>query len=350
MTRKCNRPAMSCEHHHTVIIAEAGVNHCGDPDMAMRMVDAAADAGADYVKFQTFNPALLVSAKARLADYQSRNLGADGKSGGQLEMLSRLRLSESDHYRLIDRCRSRGIRFLSTPFDDESTVFLASLNLDYWKIPSGEMLNVPYLERIASYKGHVLMSTGMCTDDDIEASLRVLTSAGQPVDRITLLHCNTMYPTPMCDVNLNVLQTMRDRFGLPVGYSDHTAGIEVPVAAVALGARVIEKHFTLDRSLPGPDHRASLEPDELKAMVSAIRNIELALGSGKKTVTESEKANRTAARKSIVAAVDIKAGEPFTYTNLTTRRPGDGISPLRWHEMMTLKAPRDFSAGEQIVL
>lgn len=330
---------------HTVIIAEAGVNHCGDIDLALKLVDEAADAGVDYVKFQTFNPSRLVTGKALMADYQSKNTGS---RGGQLEMLEKLRLSEEDHFTIIDRCIRRGIKFLSTPFDDESTAFLATLGLDYWKIPSGEINNVPYLEQIASYGGHVLMSTGMCGEGDIDAALTILADAGQPLDRITLLHCNTMYPTPMCDVNLRAMQAMRDRFGMPVGYSDHTLGIEVPIAAVALGAHVIEKHFTLDRNLPGPDHKASLIPGELKSMVDAIRNIEMALGSCSKAVTPSEKANITAARKSIVAARNIAAGERFSAENLTTRRPGDGISPLRWHEIMTLKASRDFSEGEQI--
>ncbi len=330
---------------HTVIIAEAGVNHCGDIDLALKLVDEAADAGVDYVKFQTFNPSRLVTGKALMADYQSKNTGS---RGGQLEMLEKLRLSKEDHFTIMDRCTKRGIKFLSTPFDDESTAFLATLGLDYWKIPSGEVNNVPYLEQIASYGGHILMSTGMCGEDDIDAALTILADAGQPLDRITLLHCNTMYPTPMCDVNLRAMQAMRGRFGMPVGYSDHTLGIEVPIAAVALGAHVIEKHFTLDRNLPGPDHKASLTPGELKSMVDAIRNIEMALGSCSKAVTPSEKANITAARKSIVAARNIAAGERFSAENLTTRRPGDGISPLRWHEIMTLKASRDFSEGEQI--
>jgi len=333
---------------HTVIIAEAGVNHCGNIDTALRLVDAAAEAGADYVKFQTFKASALVSPEAAMAGYQISSTGGSYRS--QLDMLRELELTHNDHYRIAEHCDASGIKFLSTSFDDESTRFLASLGLDFWKIPSGEVLNVPYLETIASMKGHVLMSTGMCSESDIAAALDVLTAAGQPREQITLLHCNTMYPTPMSDVNLRVLGTLRRRFGLPVGYSDHTIGIEVPVAAVALGATVVEKHFTLDRNLPGPDHKASLVPEELKAMVHAVRNIEAALGSDTKCVTSSEAANITAARKSIVASRHIRRGELFSADNLTTRRPGDGLSPMHWHEILNTAAPRDFAAGEQIRL
>lgn len=338
---------MSSQSGHTIIIAEAGVNHCGSLDRALKLIDAAAEAGADYVKFQTFIASELVSADTSLAEYQKHNTGS---SGGQLEMLRSLELSHDDHYRLADHCKDCGIKFLSTAFDKESTAFLASLGLDYWKIPSGEILNTPYLQQIASYKGQVLMSTGMCATADIEAALQILADAGQPREKISLLHCNTMYPTPMHDVNLRAIPAMRRHFGLPTGYSDHTLGVEVPIAAVALGATIIEKHFTLDRNLPGPDHKASLIPDELKSMVKAIRNIEQALGSADKHITHSEAININAARKSIVASRDIRCGERFSAENLTTRRPGNGISPLRWNELLTLTATRDFAAGEQITL
>ncbi len=332
---------------HTLIIAEAGVNHCGSLDMAKRLVDAAADAGADYVKFQTFEASKLVGADAAMADYQKANTGSNDS---QLNMLRSLQLSRDDHFALIDHCRKRNIKFMSTAFDDISTEFLSSLKLDFWKIPSGEITNVPYLRRIAAERARVIMSTGMCDDSDIEAALHVLEAAGQPMHLVTLLHCNTMYPTPMTDVNLRAMVEMSHRFRLPVGYSDHTQGIEVPVAAVALGATVIEKHFTLDHSLPGPDHKASLLPHQLKDMVEAIRNIELALGTATKRVTPSEAANRAVARKSIVAARHIAKGEPFTEENITTRRPGSGISPLLWDKILTLTATKDFDAGQQIVL
>ena len=328
---------------HTVIIAEAGVNHCGDIDLALKLVDEAADAGVDYVKFQTFNPSRLVTGKALMADYQSKNTGS---RGGQLEMLEKLRLSKEDHFTIMDRCTKRGIKFLSTPFDDESTAFLATLGLDYWKIPSGEVNNVPYLEQIASYGGHVLMSTGMCGMEEIRQAVDCLKKAGTP--EITLLHCNTEYPTPMEDVNLKAMITMEKEFCLPVGYSDHTRGIEIPVAAAALGACVLEKHFTLDRGMEGPDHQASLEPEELKAMVTAVRNVEEALGSGKKEPSQSEQKNRAVARKSIVAKCRIKKGERFSEENLTVKRPGTGISPMRWPELMGQTADRDYAEDELI--
>lgn len=332
---------------HTIIIAEAGVNHCGSLDMAKRLVDAAANAGADYVKFQTFEASKLVGADATMADYQKENTG---RNESQLDMLCRLQLSHEDHLTLIDHCRERNIKFMSTAFDEESTEFLASLKLDFWKIPSGEITNVPYLRRIAAERSRVIMSTGMCDYSDIEAALIILEAAGQPMELVTLLHCNTMYPTPMADVNLRAMVEMGQHFGLPTGYSDHTLGIEVPVAAVALGATVIEKHFTLDCTLPGPDHKASLMPDQLKDMVSAIRNIEKALGSASKCVTDSESANRDVARKSIVAARPIAKGERFTEENLTTHRPGTGLSPMMWDKLLTLTATDDFAAGQQIVL
>lgn len=330
---------------HTLIIAEAGVNHNGSIELARRLVDAAVEARADIVKFQTFVPELIVSATAAKADYQARNCGA-GET--QLDMLRRISLTYDEHRELMSYCAARGIEYLSTAFDLPSVDFLHELGCRLWKIPSGEITNYPYLVRIASYGRPVIMSTGMCSVADIDAAIDTLTGAGLPRRLITLLHCNTQYPTPMADVNLLAMQAMRERYGLPVGYSDHTPGIEVPVAAVALGAPVIEKHFTLSRTMDGPDHRASLEAAELAAMVSAIRNIELALGSPDKHVSDSERPNSAVARKSIVAACDIRRGDIFSDTNLTARRPGDGLSPMLWPRLIGRPAPRDYAAGEQI--
>lgn len=329
------------------IIAEAGVNHNGSLDLALELVDAAADAGADYVKFQTFRADKLVTRSAHTAEYQKKNMGG---GDSQYQMLRQLELSEDDHRAIIQRCRERGISFLSTAFDLESVDFLASLGMDVWKIPSGEITNYPYLCKIASKKGSVIMSTGMCTMADVAAALKALKDHGQPMDRVTLLHCTTEYPAPMEDVNLLAMRAMHEEFGLPTGYSDHTRGIEVPVAAAALGAVVIEKHFTLDRDLPGPDHKASLEPQELKAMVDAIRNIELALGTGQKAVSQSEAKNIAIARKSIVAAMPIKRGELLTDENLSVKRPGDGLSPMLWESVVGTRAIRDFNTDEKIEL
>ncbi len=333
---------------HTIIIAEAGVNHGGSLDMALRLVDAAAEAGADYVKFQTFKAEALVSGTAPLARYQSENMG--DAAGSQLQMLRRLELSVADHSAVMARCSERGIKFLSTAFDLGSIEFLASLGMDFWKVPSGEITNYPYLRAIARHGGKVVMSTGMATIDEIAEAVDVLTANGLNRHDITLMHCNTQYPTPMADVNLLAIGRMRSRLGLEVGYSDHTLGIEVPVAAVALGATVIEKHFTLDKSLPGPDHKASLSPAELKAMISAIRNIDLALGDGNKRVTDSERENRAVARKSIVAAKHIRKGEILTDDNLTAKRPGTGLSPMLWPSVVGTRAVRDFAPDEQIAL
>ncbi len=330
----------------TIIIAEAGVNHNGSLDIAKQLVDAAAEAGADYVKFQTFRAENLLAKDASLADYQRQNLGHE--SGGQYEMLKKLELCESDHFELLEYCRQKGIKFLSTAFDLESVAFLKSLNLDFWKIPSGEVTNYPYLKAIAQYKGKVVMSTGMCTLEDINNALSVLTRFGTERKNITLLHCNTEYPTPFTDVNLRAIVEMRRIFGTKVGYSDHTVGIEVPVAAVALGAEIIEKHFTLSHRMSGPDHVASLEPEELKSMVKSVRNIELALGSETKEVTESERKNIEAARKSLVASKPIKKGEIFDESNLCAKRPGSGISPMRWEEIVGRKATRDYDTDELI--
>lgn len=330
-----------------IIIAEAGVNHNGDYEMAKRMVVAAKNAGADYIKFQTAIPKEVISKFAVMADYQKNNVG---KEESQLEMCEKIHLPLSAYKSLKEYCDEVGIKFMSTPFDLVSIDTLAELDMDYMKIPSGEITNLPYLRKIAKLGISVIMSTGMCEPDEIESALNVLTDNGLKKGDIILLHCNTEYPTPMCDVNLKAMLEMRDRFGVRVGYSDHTKGIEVPVAAVALGAEVIEKHFTLDKTLPGPDHVASLEPSELKAMVDAIRNVEMALGNGHKHVTDSERKNISIARKSIVAAHDIKAGDLFTEDNITVKRPGDGISPMMWDEVIGKHAKRDFQEDELIEL
>jgi len=328
-----------------LIIAEAGVNHNGDLDVARRLIDSAAVAGADVVKFQTFNADRLVTRKARKAEYQIRTT-SEGES--QHDMIRRLELQPEMHHVLMEHCRARGIAFLSTPFDNESVDFLAALGIDRFKVPSGEVTNLPYLRRIGRHGKSVMLSTGMCTLGEIEAALDVLERAGTPRSRITILHCNTEYPTPMCDVNLRAMQSVRYAFDVAVGYSDHTVGIEVPVAAVALGATIIEKHFTLDRTMPGPDHKASLEPDEFKAMVAAIRNIELALGTGRKLPSPSEIKNKEIARKSIVAARPIRAGEHFTEENLAVKRPGTGVSPMRWDEVIGRRAGRAYATDELI--
>ena len=332
----------------TIIIAEAGVNHNGSMEMAKAMVDVAADAGVDYIKFQTFKSELLVTSQAQQADYQKRQ--AKEEDNSQLSMLRKLELSEENHYELIDYCNERGVKFLSTAFDFKSLEFLSFLNLDFWKIPSGEITNYPYLKKIAQTHLPVVMSTGMCTNEDIERALNVIVNNGVSIKDIILLHCNTQYPTPYSDVNLRAMAEMRERFGVKVGYSDHTEGIDVPIAAVALGACVIEKHFTLDRTLPGPDHRASLEPHELKRMVEAIRNVETALGRANKQVTSSESVNIIAARKSIVASTKIQQGELFTEDNLTVKRPGNGLSPMLWDEVIGKTAYRDFNVDELIEL
>ena len=335
--------------NHTLIIAEAGVNHNGSLDLAKQLVDKAAEAGVDYVKFQTFKSEKLVTKSARQADYQQKNLGSK-EGDSQLAMLKKLELSVEDHYVLIEYCRQKSVKFLSTAFDFDSIDFLHSLDLGLWKIPSGEITNYPYLKKIAQYGEPVILSTGMSEMEDIAAAINVLMKFGLKREQITILHCNTEYPTPFADVNLKAMQQIRDEFQVKVGYSDHTKGIEVPIAAVALGAQVIEKHFTLDKNMEGPDHKASLEPDELKAMVSDIRNIELAIGEGKKTASASEKKNIGIVRKSIVAACDIKKGEALTEENLTVKRPGTGISPMRWEDVIGTKAIRDFNEDELIAL
>lgn len=325
------------------IIAEAGVNHNGDIELARKMVDAAHTAGADYIKFQTFVPEKLVSRYASKADYQKNNTNSQES---QLEMLRALAFTQEDFIQLQRYCGQVGIGFLSTPFDLESIQFLNQLQMDFWKLPSGEITNLPYLEAIAHTHKKVVMSTGMCELAEIRDAIQILESNG--AGEITLLHCNTEYPTPFCDVNLRAMKQMEEVFRKPVGYSDHTIGIEVPIAAAALGAEVIEKHFTLDKQMKGPDHKASLEPDELKQMVQAIRNIEISLGDGQKRRTHSEEKNCQAARKSIVAKREIREGELFSEENLSIKRPGSGISPMHWHEMIGQKAQRDYKEDELI--
>ena len=324
------------------IIAEAGVNHNGSFDLACKLAAAAKAAGADCIKFQTFKSENLVSHTAQKAEYQKNTTG----EGSQVDMLKKLELSYEEFLALKDYCDKVGICFLSTPFDFESIEFLNSIDMPFWKIPSGEVTNYPYLAAVAKTGKPVVMSTGMCDMTEIQDAIDVLREHG--AKSVKLLHCNTEYPTPLEDVNLRAMQTMKDAFGLEVGYSDHTKGIEVPVAAVALGATVIEKHFTLDRNMEGPDHKASLEPDELEKMVSSIRNIEKALGNGDKTPSPSEKKNIVVARKSIVAAKKIKAGEILTAENVTVKRPGTGISPMEWNKVLNTKAVRDFDEDELI--
>ena len=331
-----------------LIIAEAGVNHNGSMKIAKQLVDAAVEAGVDIIKFQTFQAEKLVSKAAKQAEYQKKNIG-DGNDS-QYEMLKKLELSKENHEELIIYCKKKGIRFWSTAFDFESMDYLHSLNLGLWKIPSGEITNYPFIRKIASYGEDVIMSTGMCETKDIQNAMDVLLRYGIRKEQITLLHCNTQYPTPYQDVNLNAMTSIKHEFDIQVGYSDHTPGIEVTIAAVALGATVIEKHFTIDRNLPGPDHKASLEPHELKAMVSAIRHIEQALGDGIKRVSDSEKANVSVARKSIVAACTIKKGDLLTEENLTVKRPGSGLSPMLWDEVIGTIAIKDYEEEDMIIL
>lgn len=333
---------------HVLIIAEAGVNHNGSLEFAKQLIDKAVEAGVDIIKFQTFKSEKLVSKAAKQAEYQQRNIGK--KDEGQLAMLKKLELSQADHEELIAYCNEKNIRFFSTAFDMDSIDYLHSLNMGLWKIPSGEITNYPYLRKIAQYKEPVILSTGMCELADIEAALNVLLVFGVKKEQITILHCNTEYPTPFADVNLKAMLEIGDKFNVQIGYSDHTKGIEVPIAAVALGATVIEKHFTLDKNMEGPDHKASLEPEELKAMVSAIRNIEQAIGTGHKTISESERKNIEIARKSIVAARPIKAGELFTEENLTVKRPGNGINPMRWNDVVGTRAIQSFNEEDPIQL
>lgn len=329
----------------TLIIAEAGVNHNGDINNAIKLIDIAVEAGVDYIKFQTFKAEKLVSKNAKKADYQIQNM--EGEEDSQYAMLKKLELSLQDHETLINYCKSKGIRFFSTAFDLDSLQYLKDIGLDLAKIPSGEITNLPYLRKAAKLFSKVILSTGMSTMDDISSAVGVFRAEG--VTDITILHCNTEYPTPMEDVNLKAMLAIRDQFQTEVGYSDHTLGIEIPIAAVALGASVIEKHFTLDKSMPGPDHAASLEPVELINMVAAIRNIEYAMtGNGLKAPSQSELKNIEVARKSIVAARGIKKGELLSEYNLAVKRPGTGISPMRWDEIIGKIAIRNFDEDDLI--
>jgi len=325
------------------IIAEAGVNHNGSIQLAYKLIDAASAAGADSVKFQTFKAENLVSKNAQKAAYQKQ---ATNQLESQLSMLKKLELDSNAHKKLINYCKKKNIIFLSTPFDHESIDLLNELEIQIFKIPSGEITNLTYLRHIGSLGKEVILSTGMSTLEEIEEALIILTSAGTSKENITILHANTMYPTPMEDVNLRAMKTIQDKFGVAVGYSDHTLGIEVDIAAVAMGATIIEKHFTLDKTMDGPDHKSSISPDELKAMVSSIRNIEKALGSSIKKPSKSEKPNITMARKSIVASKSIKKGELFTEKNITTKRPGTGISPMEWDSIIDKVAKRDYQIDD----
>ena len=331
--------------HKTLIIAEAGVNHNGSLDLAKNLVDAASEAGADVVKFQTFKAENLVTANATKAAYQMEKTTV---KESQFTMLKRLELSFEMHQNILTFCKKKKIRFASTGFDLKSIDLLVDLGVNFLKIPSGEITNLPYLRHIASKGLPIILSTGMSTLQEVRDALDALKKSGANMSNITVLHCNTEYPTLMEDVNLRAMITMKNDLGVNVGYSDHTLGIEVPIATVAMGATVIEKHFTLDRSMDGPDHAASLEPDELKQMVSAIRNIEKAMGDGVKKPSKSEAKNINMARRSIVASKNIKAGEKFTEDNLAVKRPGTGISPLQWDELLGLKSNKDFNADELI--
>lgn len=328
-----------------LIIAEAGVNHNGSLELAKQLAMAAKQAGADIVKYQTAVPELVISKFAEKADYQKQQTG---EQESQLEMVKKIHFGFEQHRELKEYCDSIGIAYLSTPFDLPSIDFLESMDPPFYKVPSGEITNLPYLEKIAALKKPVVMSTGMSMPEEILQAVEVLKKGGCP--KVTILHCNTEYPTPYEDANLTAMADLAHLTGCEVGFSDHTLGIECDIAAAALGATVIEKHFTLDKTMEGPDHQASLEPDELKAMVQAVRNVEKALGSGKKEVSASEAKNKPIARKSIVAARPIAKGEVFTADNLTTKRPGDGISPMKWYEVLGCVAKRDFAEDEKIEL
>lgn len=329
----------------TFIIAEAGVNHNGSLEIAKKLIDAAVEAKVDAVKFQTFKSEKLVSKNAKKAYYQEQSTS---KGESQLEMLKKLELDVDAHNSLMDYCKERNIMFLSAAFDLESIDLLNELGIEIFKIPSGEITNYPYLKKIGKLKKKVILSTGMSYIYEIGEAIKVLKDNG--AEEITVLHCNTEYPTPMEDVNLEAMNTIKEKFNVKVGYSDHTLGIEVAIAAVAMGAEVIEKHFTLDNNMEGPDHKASLEPKELEKMVKAIRNIEKAIGKGMKEPSKSEVKNLEAARKSIVASKFIKKGEPFTEENLICKRPGNGVSPMKWEEIINKTAGKDFEEDEMISL
>jgi N,N'-diacetyllegionaminate synthase len=329
----------------TIIIAEAGVNHNGSLELAKKLIDVAVAAEVDYVKFQTFTATALVSIDAKKAEYQQK---LTEKNESQFEMIKKLELDRAAHKELIDYCNQKNIQFLSTAFDLDSIDLLAELDIPFYKIPSGEITNLPYLRQIGHMGKPVVMSTGMATLDEVKAAMSVLVNAGVLKESLTLLHCNTEYPTPMADVNLKAMLTMRDELGVNVGYSDHTSGIEIPIAAVALGATIIEKHFTLDRELPGPDHRASLEPSELVEMVKAIRKIESAMGDGVKQPSKSELKNISIARKSIIAKKTILINDIFDEDNITAKRPGTGISPMEWDSYIGKRAIKNYKPDELI--
>lgn len=329
-----------------IVIAEAGVNHNGSLENAKKLVDVAAEAGADYVKFQTFVAKDNITKSAAKADYQIQNTQNAVES--QLEMVKKLELSKADHEILYVYCKEKGIKFLSTAFDFTSIDLLETFNLDYFKIPSGEITNLPYLRKAGSLSRPLILSTGMADLQEVEAALKILVEAGADKNKITVLHCNTEYPTPMSDVNLKAMNQIADRLQVKVGYSDHTLGIEIPIAAVAMGATMIEKHFTLDKNMEGPDHKASLEPGELISMVKAIRHIEVALGSGVKAPSPSEKKNLAIARKSLVALKDIQKGEVFSPANLGVKRPGSGMSPMLWDKVLGTAATKNYSEDDLI--
>jgi N,N'-diacetyllegionaminate synthase len=337
------------DSQHVTIIAEAGVNHNGSIENALKLIDVAAEAGVDYIKFQTFNANKLVSGLAKKANYQLQNTGDPGES--QLQMLQKLELSQEQHDKLKSYCNKKGVNFFSTAFDVDSLEYLHQIGLQMVKIPSGEITNLPYLRKAASLFQKVILSTGMSTIEEIKDAVDIFTNAGINKDDITILHCNTEYPTPLEDVNLKAMLFLQQVFKTKVGYSDHTLGIEVPIAAVALGASIIEKHFTLDKTMKGPDHSASLEPEELKAMVLAIRNIEKTLsGSGVKEVSRSEQKNISVARKSIVATKKIQKGDIFSEENIGVKRPGTGISPMKWDEVIGKVSPKSFDVDDLITL
>lgn len=329
------------------IIAEAGVNHNGCIESAKKLIDVAVESGADAIKFQTFKTENLVTETAEQSAYQSKNMG---KSISQFEMLKVLELNEEDHQVLKQYCLDSSIEFMSTPFDEESIDLLERIGVIRYKIPSGEMLSVPYLRKIAALNKPTILSTGMGSLNEVKFASDILLKAGLEKNNLTILHANSAYPTPYEDVNLNAMLSINKQTGFPVGLSDHSLGVEVPIAAVALGAKIIEKHFTLDKTLPGPDHKASLEPNELKSMVSGIRNIELALGNANKVATESELSNLLPSRKSIVASQEIKVGDVFTVNNLTIKRPAGGLSPIHWDDVLGKKAKKDFTADQKITL
>lgn len=333
------------ENNHVLIIAEAGVNHNGDIKLAKKMIDIASESGVDIIKFQTFKSENLVTKNAMMANYQVQNIG---KEDSQFSMLKKLELSENDFLELQKYCEEKDVKFFSTGFDLESLAFLKTLNMGLWKIPSGEITNYPYLEFIGKLNQPVILSTGMSNLSEVEEAVKVLIQSGTSKQNIVVLHCNTDYPTPFQDVHLNAMMTIKNFLDVNIGYSDHTSGTEVSIAAVAMGAKVIEKHFTLDKNLPGPDHKASLDPNELKSLVRQIRNIEKALGRFEKIPSDGEKKNILVARKSLVAKTPIKKGDVLTVENVTTKRPGTGISPMKWKEIIGTKALRDYQEDELI--